>query len=90
MERRIKPCDALYWLLLDLRQAAPTVANNGDCFMGWIAAAVDVLACVPDAAQRMSWAYMLAIALPPDLWRPGRVVSELLEMAKEVRAHGSS
>lgn len=83
--RRIKDGDALAYLRDDLAWVARDVAGQREGFAGWFSASVDLLACVPDVDQRMSWAYRLVVALPPIGAQPPEVLRELLRLAEEVR-----
>lgn len=83
--RRIQPGDALAVVLADLVQTARVAARDAQVFERWFAASVDLLACVPDVGQRVSWALALAQPLPPGCWGPTVLISELLRHAEEVR-----
>jgi len=85
--RRIRDVDCLAWWWADLVRAAPEAVVDPDRFAGWCAAAVDVLACVPDWPQRLSWAVGLVCALPPEAGADPRVLLQaLLDRAATVRA----
>lgn len=83
--RRIQPGDALAVWLDDLVRTAPEAARDALVFERWFASSVDLLACVPDRGQRLSWAFALVQPLPPGFWGPTVMMGELLRHAEEVR-----
>ena len=85
-QRRVGPGDALVCVLQDLERSAVAVRGNLPATERWLESAVDLLACLPDMAQRMSWAIALAQAVTLPLESAvQQVAGYLLGRAEEVR-----
>jgi hypothetical protein len=85
-QRRVGPGDALVYVLQDLERSALSVRGSVVSTERWIESAVDLLACLPDMAQRMSWAIALAQAVTLPLESAvQQVAGYLLGRAEEVR-----
>lgn len=83
---RIRQGDCLFVLFEDLQRQARTVRPyDAGARAAWVSAAGEVLASVPDADQRMSWAIYLAASLPLPGCPLNLLAGLLLSAAAEVK-----
>lgn len=85
--RRIQPGDCLYACLEDLeREASQLLLSDLSRMRHWSFACADLLAQVPDQAQRLTWAYSLGQRMNRFGISQELVIGELLRLALAAEA----